>query len=211
MTTDNTPRRALVVIDVQNEYVTGALRIEYPPLATSLTAIGRAMDHARHHGIPVVVVQNSAPGGAPIFARGSHGWELHETVAGRPREHLVEKTLPSALARTDLREWLVQHGIDTLTICGYMTHNCDASTAIDALHAGYAVEFLSDASGSLPYANDAGSANAEEIHRVFCTVLHSRFAAVASTARWMQAVSDGARLPRGSIPASYHLAVGEKR
>jgi nicotinamidase-related amidase len=31
-----TPRRALVVIDVQNEYVTGNLPIEYPAIDSSL-------------------------------------------------------------------------------------------------------------------------------------------------------------------------------
>lgn len=41
-----TPRRALIVIDVQNEYVTGALRIEYPPVEESLGNIGMAMDAA---------------------------------------------------------------------------------------------------------------------------------------------------------------------
>src|SRR3546814_4933159 len=35
------PQRALVVIDVQNEYVTGNLRIEYPPVEDSLRNIGK--------------------------------------------------------------------------------------------------------------------------------------------------------------------------
>ncbi|WP_414695206.1 isochorismatase family protein, partial [Paraburkholderia sp.] len=50
------PRRALVVIDVQNEYVSGDLLIEYPPIETSLANIGRAIDAARAAGVPVVVV-----------------------------------------------------------------------------------------------------------------------------------------------------------
>lgn len=203
------PRRALVVIDVQNEYVTGGLRIEHPPIAESLAAIGRAMDHAAAHGIPVVVVQNSAPAGSPLFAKGSHGWELHAVVAGRPHSHFVEKSLPSAMAGTDLRDWLATHAIDTVTIAGYMTHNCDASTAIDATQAGYAVEFLADASGSVPYRNEAGFASAQDIHRVFSVVLQSRFAAVVSTAQWMEAVSAGRRLERSSIHASHLAAVQE--
>ena len=204
------PRRALVVIDVQNEYVTGGLRIEYPPLAQSLENIARAMDHARRHGIPVVVVQNHAPAGSPLFAQGSHGWELHETVASRPREHLVAKTLPSALAQTDLRAWLAREQVDTLTIAGYMTHNCDAATAIDAAHAGLAVEFLADATGSVPYRNEAGYASAEDIHRVFGVVLHSRFAAVVSTGDWMGAVEAQLPLARSSIFASHEAAVRQR-
>src|SRR3546814_14869269 len=55
------PQRALVVIDVQNEYVTGNLRIEYPPVEDSLRNIGKAIDGARSAGIPVVVVQQMSP------------------------------------------------------------------------------------------------------------------------------------------------------
>ena len=40
------PKRALIVIDVQNEYFEGALPISDPPPETSLANIGRAMDAA---------------------------------------------------------------------------------------------------------------------------------------------------------------------
>jgi len=200
------PRRALVVIDVQNEYVTGDLPIEYPPVETSLANIGRAIDTARAAGVPVVIVQNFAPAGAPIFARGSVGAELHAVVATRERDHYVEKSLPSAFAGTDLAAWLASHGIDTLTVAGYMTHNCDASTVFEATHAGLKVEFLEDATGSVPYENDAGFASAEDIHRVFSVVMQSRFAAVASTDAWIAAVKAGEPLPGDNIYASNRRA-----
>jgi nicotinamidase-related amidase len=44
-------RRALIVIDVQHEYLDGALPISDPPLATSLANIGRAMDAATAQGV----------------------------------------------------------------------------------------------------------------------------------------------------------------
>jgi len=202
------PRRALLVIDVQNEYVTGDLPIEYPPVQSSLANIGSAMDAARAADIPVIVVQNSALAGSPVFAKGSPGWQLHEVVAGRPHSHYIEKTLPSAFASTDLADWLAAHAIDTLVVVGYMTHNCDDSTVKHALHAGLAVEFLSDAAGALPYENRAGQATAEEIHRVFTVVMHSRFAAVATTNEWIAAVSTGQPLPRGNIYFSNRQARG---
>jgi len=202
------PRRALLVIDVQNEYVSGDLPIEYPPIASSLANIGRAIDAAQAADIPVIVVQNSAPAASPVFAKGSVGWELHAVVTSRPHSHYIEKTLPSAFAGTDLAEWLAAHGVDTLVVVGYMTHNCDDSTVKQALHAGLAVEFLADAAGSLSYENSAGKASAEEIHRVVTVVMHSRFAAVASTDAWIAAVAAGQPLPRGNIYASNRLARG---
>ena len=51
----STPRRALIVIDVQNDYVGGALPIEYPDVRVSIRNIARAMDAAGAAGIPVWV------------------------------------------------------------------------------------------------------------------------------------------------------------
>jgi nicotinamidase-related amidase len=206
-----TPRRALIVIDVQNEYVTGNLPIEYPDVQSSLANIGRAIDAARTAGVPVVIVQNFAPATSPLFARGSAAAELHPVVASRERDHYVEKSLPSAFTGTDLADWLAARQIDTVTVVGYMTHNCDASTINHAVHAGLAVEFLHDATGSVPYENSAGFASAEDIHRVFSVVLHSRFAAVASTDEWLAAVSSGVPLERGNIYASNQKARSRNR
>lgn len=205
-----TPRRALVVIDVQNEYVTGNLLIEYPDVQTSLANIGRAMDAARAAGVPVVVVQQIAPATSPLFARGSAGGELHAVVASRERDHLVEKALPSAFAQTDLADWLASRGVDTISIVGYMTHNCDASTAFDATHRGLKVEFLVDATGSVPYRNEAGVASAEEIHRVFSVVMQSRFAAVVTTDAWLAALAGGVALAGSNIYVSNQNATAAR-
>jgi nicotinamidase-related amidase len=185
------PRRALLVIDVQNEYVTGNLPIEYPPVETSLSNIALAMDIAKSAGVPVIVVQHDAPEGFPVFGKGSQGWQLHPVVAERAADHRINKTMGSVFAGTDLRQWLSTNGIDTLSIVGYMTHNCDAATIYHASHDGLKVEFLSDATGALPYENAGGKASAEEIHRVFCTVFHSNFAAVTNTKAWVAAVREG--------------------
>lgn len=207
MTRPTPPRRALIVIDVQNEYFAGGgLPIAAPPIATSLTHITRAMDAARAAGVPVIVVQQTAPAGAPVFDRGTPGWALHPEIAKRPHDHFIEKQWPSAFTGTDLADWLSAHAIDTLVVVGYMTHNCVASTVFEACHRGLQVEFLHDASGSLPYRNAAGEMSAEETHRVFSVVFHSRFAAVASTADWTRAVAERIALPRSNIMASSRAA-----
>lgn len=196
-----TVRRALIVIDVQNDYIGGNLPIEFPPIDLSLANIGSAMDAASAASIAVVVVQNVLPEGMPIMAKGSAGAELHATVSSRHADHFVMKNLPSAFSGTDLEAWLRSQQIDTLTLIGYMTHNCDFSTMVHAMHAGFSVEFLSDASGSVPYANRAGAASAEEIHRVFTVVMQSRFAAVMRTEEWLAMLKTGAQPQRDTI---YH-------
>ncbi len=201
-----TPRRGLIVIDVQNDYVGGNLPIEFPPVEQSLANIGRAMDGARAAGIPVVVVQNVLPKGAPIMAEGTPGAELHAVVASRSRDHFILKSLPSAFVNTGLEAWLKEREVDTITVVGYMTHNCDLSTVVQALHAGFDVELLTDATGSLPYANRAGSATAEEIHRVMTVVMQARFATVMTTGEWLTSLGGGATPARDNIFASNRRA-----
>jgi nicotinamidase-related amidase len=120
----------------------------------------------------------------------------------------VTKALPSVFAGTDFAEWIAQNRIDTLSVAGYMTHNCDASTVYEALHRGLNVEFLSDATGALPYENAAGRASAEEIHRVFSVVFHSNFAAVATTDAWVAALQAGQALEKDNVVMSNRRARG---
>ena len=82
---------------------------------------------------------------------------------------------------------------------------------IYAFDVGLQVEFLMDASGSVPYANRAGAATAEEIHRVFAVVEQSRYAAVMSTEEWIAHLAAGTTPERDTIHASHQraLAVAE--
>ncbi|MFF2031369.1 cysteine hydrolase family protein [Arthrobacter sp. NPDC058192] len=191
--------RALLVIDVQNEYISGNLPIGFPHPDVSLSNIGKAIDAATEAGIPVIAVQQAAPETSPIFARGSHGFDLHPVVGSRGHDHLVEKTLPSCFTGTDLAEWLTAHDVDTVAISGYMTQNCDESTARDAAHRGLKVEFLADATGTLAMSNEAGSLGAEQLHTAVLVVLQSRFASVVSTAEWIDAVQHGSPVPKPDI------------
>ena len=195
----NILRRALIVIDVQNEYFTGNITIEYPDSRTSLANIGKAMDGAQVARIPVIVVQQFAPPQSPIFAEGSTNWELHDTIQSRPWQYKINKKLPSAFAGTDLADWLAQNKIDTLCVTGYMTHNCVDSTIKHAFHNGMQVEYLQDASGTLSYANQSGFASAEEIHRAFSIVMQARFAAVMDTQEWLQLIQGDGIAVRDTI------------
>lgn len=200
--------RALVVIDVQNEYITGKFRIEYPPTGLSLVQIAKAIDVAHSEAIPVVLVQHILPSDAPIFAEGSEGAELHSTVADRAFDLLVKKTLPSVFSAEEFDPWLRANSIDTLVIAGYMTHNCNDATAREAMHRGFEVEILSDASGSLPYRNNGGSVTAEELHRATLTVMESAYAAVITTAEWIASLNASTTATRDNIFYSNQRAIG---
>jgi nicotinamidase-related amidase len=185
--------RALLVIDVQNEYFDGALPISDPPPETSLRNVGRAMDAATAAGVPVIVVRHtSSDEDGPIFRRGSHEWELHPEVEGRPHDHLVEKHLPGSFTGTTLQGILEEAGVDTVALTGYMTHMCVDTTSREAAHRGYAVEILDDATGSLPLENSGGTAAGEELHRATLVAQGQFFADVVSTDAWLARLGERA-------------------
>jgi nicotinamidase-related amidase len=182
-------RRALLVIDVQNEYFTGKLPVTYP--TGSLEKILGAMDAARENGVPVIVIQHTTEvPGRPIFQKGSPEWELKQEIAGRSYDLLVEKNLPGSFTGTILEAWLRENGIDTVVIGGYMTQMCCDTTARQAFHLGFGVEFLSDATGTLAISNEAGSVTAEELHRAILVSQGMVFSKVMNTEAWINGLKN---------------------
>jgi nicotinamidase-related amidase len=176
-------KRALLVIDVQNEYFTGALPVSWPE--GSFDNILRAVDAAGAYGVPVIYVQHTSEApGAKTFVRGTVGWELHDKLKQRKHDLIVEKKLPGSFTGTCLEETLKKLGCDTVTIAGYMTQMCCDTTARQAFHMGYGVEFLSDATGTLDITTYAGSVTAEELHRAILVAQSMRFSKVLTEAEW---------------------------
>jgi nicotinamidase-related amidase len=176
-------KRALVVIDVQNDYFSGAHTITHPE--GSYGQILRAMDVAREKGVPVALVQHVAPESAlGGFKKGTSGGEITKEVRERSHEVVIEKNLPGSFTGTNLEAWLRERGIDTVVIAGYMTQMCCDTTARQALHLGFQVEFLSDATGTHAFSNAAGSVSAEELHRAALVTMAMRFARVMTVGEW---------------------------
>lgn len=198
------PRRALVVIDVQNEYFDGPLEVQHPPREQSLAQVVAAMAVAAEHGLPVVVVQHAFPEGAPVFAVGSAGHELHPDVAARVdgSTKRVSKSRASVFAGTDVGAWLAEHAVERIVLVGYMTNNCVIGTAAAAADLGLGVEVLSDATGAIALANEAGTASAQQVHETLMVLLNSNFAAVATTQAWADAVQQGRPLVGSDLGTS---------
>ena len=181
-------KEALLVIDVQNEYFTGVLPVTFPP--GSLANILRAMDAAHAAHIPVVVIQHANHAlDAPAFRYGSPGWELHPEIARRPRDVLIEKTLPGSFTGTNLDRWLMDHAVVSVTIAGYMTQMCCDTTARQAFQRGYAVRFLSDGTGTLSITNSAGSISDSDLHRAILVTQQMRFSRVLTAGEWVQSLT----------------------
>jgi nicotinamidase-related amidase len=182
--------------------VDGNLPIGFPPLDVSLPNIAAAIEAAHAAAVPVVLVQHVDAAGSPVFASGSRGAELHETVASTPHDLLLTKQDVSCFAGTGLQAWLAERGVDTLTVAGFMTQHCDESTSRDAADLGLAVELLADAAGSPPLTTPAGSLTAQEVHERSLVVLGAGFVSVTTTEAWIAAVRAAEALPGPDLWAS---------
>lgn len=170
-------KAALVIIDAQNEYRTGALPL--PGVDAAVVEIAALLDRARAAGAPVVHVQHKGkPGGA--FDQDAEGGHIMREVAPACAETVVNKPLPNAFASTDLAEVLEKTGRKELIIAGFMTHMCVSSTARAALDLGYRSTVVAGACATrdLP-APDGGVIKAADLHRATLTALADRFAVIA--------------------------------
>ncbi len=177
-------KQALLVIDVQNEYFTGCLPVTYPK--DSLENILKAMDYAAEVGMPVVIIQHTAPSNdSPTFRRNSDEWKLHPEIEKRKCDILIEKNLPGSFTGTELEKWLREKGVERVAICGYMAQMCCDTTARQAFHLGFQVDFLSDAIGTLSLQNCAGSISDRDLHRAVMVTMAMKFARVMDTEEWI--------------------------
>jgi nicotinamidase-related amidase len=176
--------RALLVIDVQNEYFTGALPITHP--VGHLEKIVQVSTEACRKSVPVFLIRHHQPDPqSPIFRYGSPEWELHPCTAEIRAHALIDKSLPGCFTNTNLLSTLRSMGVDTLGISGYMTHMCCDTTARQAMHEGLKVEFLSDATGTLDLTNQAGTVTAEELHRAILCSQQMLISEVIDSNAWL--------------------------
>ena len=148
----STPQRALVLVDIQQDYFNNSpLMIRYPNRVDSLAKITEAIDAAAAADIPVIMVQHTEGRGAPVFDPDSPGFAVRDEVLRRRQDSwkTVVKEFGSVYANTDVAQWLRERNVDTVTLVGYMTNNCVLASAVEGEGLGFSTEVLSDATVSI--------------------------------------------------------------
>ncbi|QLG89156.1 cysteine hydrolase [Chitinibacter bivalviorum] len=140
-------QRALLVIDLQNDYFPGGAFPQWNTDATLLN-IEQAMAKAKAAGTPIIHIQHIADptrGIAPFFNKDSVGAEIHQRVlAAAPDAPVVIKAYADGFHHTNLEATLQELGITELLVCGMMTQNCVTHTAISKAAEKYTVSILAD-------------------------------------------------------------------
>ena len=171
---------ALLVIDFQNEYFSGALPI--PGGMDALRNAQRLIRFADVHGMPVFHIQHVAPGDSPLFAARGQTVRIHAELRPADAHTVLQKTTVSAFASTDLDARLKAAGIDTVLVCGLMTHACVAGAARDAVPLGYRVIVAADASATRDIEGADGSeVDSQSLHRAALISIEDTFGDVMTT------------------------------
>ncbi|MDR1450499.1 MAG: isochorismatase family protein [Propionibacteriaceae bacterium] len=197
-----TIRRGLVVVDVQQQYFDGPLKIQYPPVNDVLEAVLAAIAAAQAADIPVALILHENPVGAVVFAAGSDQQRLHPRLDVLPGLARFAKAKASIFSSPEFNQWLVDNQIDTVTLVGFMSNNCLLASAAAAETYDVAVEVLSDASGAINLTNEAGAVTAQQLHKTIMVVLHSNWAAVATSHEWTQAITESKVLAKSNLVVS---------
>ncbi|MEV5845363.1 cysteine hydrolase family protein [Streptomyces sp. NPDC051985] len=145
---------ALIMIDCQNTYREGAMRLA--GVEEALAEASRLLARARDLGIPVFHVMHDAGAGSPYDVTTPIGM-ISDEVAPRPGEPVVVKDHPSSFFHTDLEKRLRPTGRTDLVLAGFMTHMCVSSTARDAFNLGYRPTVVAAATATRDLAGPDGT------------------------------------------------------
>jgi nicotinamidase-related amidase len=166
----------LVLIDCQNEYVTGALPLE--GVEAALVRLKSLLARARAAGTPVVHIQHRGRAGGAFDLDQPRG-AIHDAVAPLDGETVIAKGLPNSFAGTTLHEELQKLGRNNLILTGFQTHMCVSATARSALDHGYRSTVVADCCGTRALPDRKGGAmSAQVLHDVTLAALADRFAVV---------------------------------
>jgi len=130
---------AVVVVDMQNDFVRADGALPVPGAADTVPRLRRLLDWARAGGVTVVYTQDTHREGDPEWAiwprhaeHGTPGWEIVPELAPAPGEPVFEKVRYDGFYGTALDHELRRRGIDTLIVAGTVANICVHYTAASA-------------------------------------------------------------------------------
>jgi nicotinamidase-related amidase len=149
-------RTALVVIDMQNDFVKQGGSLLVPDAEATVPAIKGLLDLARSRQVRVVYTQDTHRQGDPEWERwpehcreGSWGWEIVAELVPGANDTVLRKFHYDAFYNTPLDHLLRLWGVDTLVLCGTVANISVQYTAASAALRRYDVVIPRDAISAL--------------------------------------------------------------
>jgi nicotinamidase-related amidase len=149
-------RTALIVVDMQNDFVKEGGTLVVPDAEGTIPAIARLLFLARETGMRVVFTQDTHTDEDPEWdiwpehvREGSWGWQIVDELAPREDELVVRKVRYDAFYGTHLDHFLRLWDVDALILCGTVANICVHYTAASAALRWYDVIIPKDATSAL--------------------------------------------------------------
>lgn len=167
---------ALILIDCQNTYREGVMKLE--GVEPALVECQALLQRFRDAGRPVIHIQHDAGEGTPYDTKARIG-AISDPVAPVAGEPVIVKAYPSSFEKTNLDDLLKGLGVTDLTLAGFMTHVCVNSTARAAFNHGYKPTVVAAATATRSLPNPTGGVvEARDLHNASLAALHDIFAVV---------------------------------
>ena len=149
-------RTALVVVDMQNDFVKEGGSLVVPDAEATIPKIKDLLGLARESGMKVVFTQDTHTDGDPEWEiwpehvrEGSWGWEIVDGLQPLEDELAIRKVRYDAFYGTHLDHFLRIWDVDTLVVCGTVANICVHYTAASAALRWYNVVIPKDAVSAL--------------------------------------------------------------
>ena len=145
---------AILVVDMLNDFVTGALACERGKAIVPATA--KLLDAAREAGVPVIFCNDAHIAGIDRELKlwgdhaiaGTKGAEVIPELKLSNKDFVVPKRRYSGFFQTDLDILLKELGVKTVIMTGLHAHMCVRHTSADAYCLGYDVVVAKEATDS---------------------------------------------------------------
>ena len=179
-----TPPKALLLIDLQNDYYPGGA-YELEGMAAASAKSAEMLDRFRSAGSPLIHIRHEfASAEAPFFRPGSEGAIIHESVAPLAGEAVITKQLVNSFQGTDLDARLMAMGVEDLVIVGAMSHMCIEGATRAAADLGYRVEVIHDACATRAQEFGGRRVAAADVHATSMSALGFAYAKVLALKDW---------------------------
>ena len=174
-------KRAIVVVDIQNDYLPGG-KYELVGIHKAAENAARVIEAARQKGDRVIHVQHIFPSqDAPFFTPDSEGSKINPVVTPRDGETVVVKNHPNSFLKTELREILDADGIEDVVVVGAMSHMCIDATTRAASDFGYKTTVVQDACATRDLEHEGITVPAASVQAAMMSALGFAYATITDT------------------------------
>jgi nicotinamidase-related amidase len=171
-------KAALILVDIQKDYFPGG-RMELVGMKEASENAREMLRFFREKKWPIFHIQHIAvKDGATFFLPNSQGMDIHENVTPISNEPVIQKHHPNSFLNTKLHEELLKAGIESVVICGAMSHMCIDATTRAAADLGFQCTVVHDACATKDLTFGGKAVPADMVHGAVMAALQSVYAKV---------------------------------